>query len=131
MNLRPMEMSDADFMLELKNYLETRQFAIKSQDKIKLVDHLKWLEKHIIFFQVIETDNNRRIGAVRIFGGEISIWIDKDFWGLGVASQIITKVCEAGMFAKIVDGNVGSFRAFIKAGFKPVAHESNYYILQK
>lgn len=131
MNLRPMTMDDANFMLELKNYPETRQFAIKSHDEIKLIDHLKWLEKNIIFFQIIETDSGRRIGAVRIFGNEISIWLDRNFWGLGIASQIITRICQPGMFAKIVDGNIGSFRAFVKAGFSPINHVDNYYILQR
>jgi len=133
MNLRPMLMSDADFMLELKNYPETMDFAIQSHDEIKLIDHLKWLEKNIIFFQVIETDKGKRIGAIRIFGNEISIWIERNFWGLGVATQTIKKVAVPGMFAKIVNGNIGSFRAFIEAGFKPVSYEvsQNYYLLQK
>ena len=129
MNLRPMLMSDADFMLELKNYAETRDFAIQSHEEIKLIDHLKWLEKNIIFFQIIETDSGRRIGAIRIFGNEISIWIERNFWGLGVATQTIKKVASKGMFAKIVNGNIGSFRAFIEAGFKPVAYKENFYML--
>jgi len=124
-----MTIEDTDFMLEMKNYPETRGFSIKSHDEIKLIDHLKWLEKNIIFFQVIETDKGKRIGAIRIFGNEISIWIERNFWGLGVATQTIKKVAGPGMFAKVVNGNIGSFRAFIEAGFKPVAYKENFYIL--
>jgi len=125
-----MTMADADFMLELKNYPETRLFAIWTKDEIQRDDHLNWLGYNVISFQVAES-NGERIGAVRINRGEISIWIARKHWGFGVATEIIKRVSESGMFAKIVDGNVASFRAFVKAGFLPKIHKDNYYILEK
>lgn len=134
MKLRPMTMDDADFMLELKNYPETRRFAIQTTDEIKLIDHLKYIEKNIMFFRTIDGPNDR-IGVVRVFANEISIWINRKYWGLGIATQIIKAVTKdkEGMFAKIVNGNIASFRAFAKAGFIPVgySHVDKYYILQK
>jgi len=133
MNLRPMTMDDADKMLEWKNYPETRKFAIQSHDEIKKEAHYKWLKANLIWFQIIEDQHSNPIGAVRIFGGEISIWIDRNYWGLGVAERVINTVAKKDYYAKIVNGNTASFRAFVKAGFKPVGYSAvdNYYILQK
>ena len=71
------------------------------------------------------------MGVIRIQDNEISIWIDRDYWGCGVASEILKRVSQEGMTAKIVDGNVASMLAFINAGFKPFHHEHNYYIMKK
>lgn len=133
MTLRPMSMEDADFMLALKNDPTTRQFAILSHEEIKKEDHYRWLEKNLMFFQVI-AGPMEKVGAVRVFGKEISIWVDSKFRGLGVATNIIKQVSfDKGYTAKIVDGNVSSLRAFLKAGFMPVAHSAieKYYFLQK
>ena len=133
MILRKMTMTDADKMLEWKNYSETRQFAIVAKEEIKKEDHLAWLKDNIQYFQVIElsVETGEPCGAVRIKDNEISIWIDRKFWGKGVASYILDEVSEVGMTAKIVEGNVGSMRAFIKADFKPISYHKNYYIFQR
>ena len=124
-----MTMEDSDFMLELKNYPETRQFAIQTQDEIKKEDHERWLKDNLIWFKVAEGYNGP-VGAVRIFGGEISIWVHRNFRGLGVATQIIKEVSTPGMIARIVDGNTSSMRAFVKAGYLTNNHIENYYTLR-
>lgn len=136
-------MEDADFMLTLKNYPETRKFAIASHEEIKKEDHLKYLEANLEFFQVIESDNAtiqdgkgnfvslQPMGAVRISDNEISIWIDRMFWNNGIASWVLEMVSEKGHQAKIVEGNIPSMRCFINADFKPVKKNNNYYIFQK
>ena len=129
MNLRPMTMADADFMLQLKNYPETRTFAIASHDEIKKEDHYKWLENNLQYFQVIQ--DVTPLGVIRIQDDEISIWVDKLYWRKGIASYILNKVAKEGMIARIVDGNVASMLAFINADFKPFHHEKNYYIMKK
>jgi len=131
-----MTMDDAEKMLEWKNYPETREFAIKSHDEIKLEDHLKWLEDNSHYFQIIEFNPSSDFfkpligGAIRVQDGEISIWIDRAFRRHGAATKAIKIVAESGMTAKIVDGNVGSLRAFIKAGFLPIEHIDNYYLMK-
>lgn len=130
MNLRPMTMADADKMLEWKNDPETRKFAIVSHDEIKKEDHYKWLEKNIQYFQIIESIHGIT-GAIRIQDNEISIWIDYEFRGQGVASYILEMVSEKGMTAKIVEGNVASMCAFINADFKPISYHKNYYLFQR
>jgi len=127
-----MTMADSDKMLEWKNYSETRQFAIQSHDEIKREDHLKWLEKNLQYFQVIEAFNGKEmVGAIRIQDGEVSIWVDREFRKCKVATGILITGTNYGMTAKIVDGNVGSMRAFIRAGFLPIDHVDNYYTLKK
>ena len=133
-----MTMADADKMLEWKNYPETRKFAIASHALIKKADHYKWLEKNIQHFQIIEGIEKEKMGAVRIENQEISIWIDNEYWGKGIASFVLEMIYEDEMFAKIVDGNIASMRAFIKAGFKPYTYNitnyrlnSNYYIFKR
>lgn|SRR3990167_3766689 len=126
MKLRPMTMKDSDKMLEWKNYPETRQFAIVSHNEINREDHVRWLEKNIQYFRVIDG----LIGAVRIQDNEISLWIDRSFWGQGLATQVIKLVSKPGMVAKIVAGNIGSLKAFIRAGYEPVSYQNGYYIFQ-
>ena len=137
-----MTMNDADAMLRFKNYEETRRFAIASHDEIKKEDHLKWLEQNLQYFQVFEEtygsyDQNIPvvIGAIRIQDGEVSIWVDNLHWKQGRATFILQHHTRRGMTCKIVEGNVGSMRAFIRAGFEPVhyvnASTCNYYIYKK
>ena len=111
-----MMMSDAKLMLKWKNYPETRKFAIASHKKIKWTDHLKWLKKNIQYFQII----NNGQGAVRVQNKEVSIWIDKKFWGQGLAKEAVKLVSKKGYTATIVEGNRASQQVFINAGFEPI-----------
>ena len=126
MKLSPMKMSDAEKMLEWKNYDETRQFAIASHDTIKWADHYKWLKKNLKYFQII----NDFQGAIRIQNHEVSIWVDREFRGQGLAKKVLKKLPQ-GTAAKIVDGNIASMRSFISAGFKPISYHNGYTLWKK
>jgi hypothetical protein len=126
-----MTMEDSDFMLELKNYPETRQFAIATHDKIKKADHYAYLEKNIQHFQIIEDNAGERLGAFRLQDNEVSIWVDRNHWSIGIATYVLQHECDKGMTAKIVMYNIGSMRAFIRAGFLPKYLIGDYYIFQK
>lgn len=119
MKLRPMTMADADFMLMLKNYSETRNNAILTSEEIKRDDHINWLGKNVQYFQVIMIDSERA-GAIRIQDNEISIWLDREFRDNGIALMAINSVKEPGMTAKIVTSNLPSLRAFCRARFLPI-----------
>lgn len=132
MTLRPMQMTDADFMLELKNDPQTREFAIITHDKIKREDHLKWLERNLHSMTIVEGKKKSKVAAIRITKSEISLWVSKNYRNKGVATAILKELpIEPEIIAKIVDGNISSFRAFINAGFKPIIHKDNYYILKR
>jgi len=132
-----MEMDDADFMLEMKNYPETIQYAILTEKEITKEDHYKWLEENLQYFQVIEgahgdiANGLRMVGAIRIKDYEISIWVDRGFWKKGIATYILQYVSKRGMTAKIVPANIASMRAFIRAGFEPVSFHETYYTFKK
>ena len=122
-------MADADKMLEWKNYPETRMFAIVSQDEIRRGNHLAWLKKNIKYFQIILC-YGEVCGAVRIQDKEVSIWIDRSFWGRGLATETIKMISQKGFTAKIVLGNVASMRCFIKASYFPVSYRGKYLLFQ-
>lgn len=128
MKLRQMLITDADFMLKLKNYPETRQFAIATHEAISAEDHYRWLENNLEYFKIIEdgsilkNDDMARVGAIRIQDNEISIWVDKEFWKRGIATYILQHVSQRGMTAKIVCSNIASLKAFIRAGFEPTSY---------
>lgn len=142
MKLRSLTMADADKLLELKNYKETRQFAIASHAEIKSEDHYKWLQENLQYFQAI-VDGEKMVGAIRIENEVISIWIDRDFWKRGIATYILQHVAKRGQMAFIVCDNIASMRAFIRAGFEPTEYVSEkrkdewseltpaYYIFKK
>lgn len=134
--LRQMKMSDADKMLEWKNYAETRQFSIVTKDEIKKEDHYKWLADNIHLFQTIDNDRGEPVGAIRIDNNDVSIWIDRSLWRSGIATFTLQHECNRGMTAKIVAGNIASMRCFIRAGFLPKEFIKsdifeNHYIFQK
>ena len=121
-----MTIEDAGFLLKLKNYPETRRFAIATHDEIKKEAHYKWLESNIQYFQIAEG-----IAVVRIQDGEISIWVERSHWGKGIATFILDILSEKDMTSKIVSGNIASMRCFINAGFKPTTYTDGYYIFKK
>lgn len=130
--LEPMEMFHAGKMLEWKNYPETRQFALISHDEISFEDHVQWLEKNIQYFQVIMI-NGQLAGAIRIYEHEISIWVDRTFWGHGVATQVIIMASYPNLTAKIVPANIASLKAFLKAKYRLITYVKDpipYYILK-
>lgn len=131
MNLRPMEMSDADFMLEMKNDPQTRKFAIVANEEIKKEDHYSWLIININDFRVIEKYTGERLGAIRVKEGEVSIWVAKEFRGQMIATKVLARHEFFDTWCKIVDGNVASLRSFVKAGYLPTGHIDNYYILRR
>jgi RimJ/RimL family protein N-acetyltransferase len=130
-----MVMLDSDFMLELKNLPETRQYAILSDKEIKKEDHEKWLEKNIQYFQIIEgidDEGEYRLGVIRIQNQEVSIWIARAHRGKQIAQRVVQRVSDIGMNAKIVIGNIPSLRTFIGAGYRPTELVDNkYYIFRR
>lgn len=133
MKLRQMTFADADFLLEIKNYPETIRFSIITEEEIKKEDHYKWLEQNIQYFQIIVDERYGDIGAIRFKDGDVSIWIDRKYWKQGRATYALQTFCQRGQTAKIVEGNIGSMKAFVRAGFEPTDYnyEGSYYTFKK
>jgi RimJ/RimL family protein N-acetyltransferase len=119
--LRKATLEDAEILLKWKNDSETRKWAMVTHDKIKIEDHIKWLDKHYKEIAII-TDGKVDYGNIRINKEEIAIVIDKKYRGYGIAKKVLAKI-KTNRIAKIVDGNIASMRLFIGAGFKLVAHK--------
>lgn len=134
MKLRPITIEDADFLLKLKNDPAVRWNSIKTNRKIYKRDHMKWLKDRLKKdgYYMIEI-GNQSIGTIRFDPKEIAILVHKDYRGKGIGTEALQtalqKHTERPLFAKIVDGNIASFRLFLKMGFLPVDYEEYYYTL--
>jgi len=143
--LRNATMADAKELLRWKNDPTTRKFAIVTQKRITLKDHLVWLEKtlrdsHVNLF--IITDGLNDYGDVRLDVGpletEISVRIAPEHRLHGVATRALKLAIKEyfetdtnSLIAKVVDGNIASMRTFLKLGFVPYKHEKNFYFLER
>ena len=127
---RPAIIDDAKNVLRWKNDPVTRKFAIATHDKIEWENHLKYFKKHMQDIRIIEV-NGEAAGDIRMDDEEVSIRLDKKFRGQGIGYAALKEIIEPNMIAKIVDGNIASFRLFIKLGFKPVFYKKGYYILER
>lgn len=127
--LRQATIDDAKDLFRWKNDPITRKFSILTKEKIKWEDHLKYLSGNIGNFQII-IDGENSLGAIRITD-EIAVWVDQRYRGQRVAYRALLQVIKPGMIAKIVNGNISSFRLFISLGFKPITYNEGYYILRK
>lgn len=140
--IRQATLVDAENLLKWKNSYDMRRFSIVTTKIIKWNDHLVWLKKHLRNIYIIEYFNDlvdvSSAGSIRIDNDEIAIIIGEEFRKRGIALEAIESVKRDGLIAKIVDGNVASFRLFLKCGFKPIKHKQTmrdgkligYYILK-
>ena len=66
------------------------------------------------------------------WGGEpeISYWLGKEFWGMGIATKALTLFLQVvdvrPLFARVVKDNIGSFRVLEKNGFE-LSGEGKWY----
>jgi RimJ/RimL family protein N-acetyltransferase len=61
---------------------------------------------------------------------EITYWLDRPFWGHGIASEalrlVLTVVSTRWLHARVASDNAGSRRVLAKAGFREVGPEVSY-----
>ncbi|MEW5947889.1 MAG: UDP-2,4-diacetamido-2,4,6-trideoxy-beta-L-altropyranose hydrolase [Thermodesulfobacteriota bacterium] len=133
MELRPASVDDCRLLWKWANDPETREVSF-SPESIKWEDHVKWLESKLgdpdCVFLVASNGAGTSIGQVRfdVDGGEaiISVSVDKAFRKRGYGNRIIRLACGkvfetariGSIHAYVKEGNYGSAKAFLKAGFK-------------
>jgi RimJ/RimL family protein N-acetyltransferase len=140
--LRPATMDDAELLLRWKNEEDTRKNSIVTDEVIKMENHLKWLEATLLdwstTFRIILLDGVP-VGDVRTQiqlesnMQEISIRMDKQYRGMGLATQVIA-MFNGPLLAKIRAHNIASMRVFIANGYRPekfVDGPAPYYIFRK
>jgi len=125
---------------KVTEYLEARNISIQDS-KQYLIDGIKKCNYYIYAICDEKTDThigNIKIGPIRRFDGVsdlVTIIGDKNYWGKGVASKAIKLIIqksftEGGLrkfSASIDSNNVGSLKAYQKAGFKQEAKLENYF----
>ena len=124
--LKIVERIDWDFILELRNKKEIREF-MNSKKIISKNNHYDYLEKQksnpkflnrIIYFK------NKRVGYLRIENEDVSIFVDPSFQGKGIATvalELIQPIAKKHGFVKLVGkifvDNKQSEKIFLKNGF--------------
>lgn len=130
-NIRLANENDIIKVFELSNDDVVRTNSIK-KNKIEWEDHINWFNNRIKKveepFYIIENEKEDFIAQVRFNkeneGFVISISIQKDFRGKGLASKIIAETCKKiidlyslPVIALIKPKNTASKKSFLKAGF--------------
>lgn len=137
--LRNLKKTDATKeYLKWLNSKKINQFLESRFTKHSKIDVRKYIEKmnydpDIIFLAIIRKDNQNHIGNIKLGPinwnhkyAEIGVMIgDENSWGKGYASEAIKLISDFGfnylklhkITAGIYEENIGSIKAFLKAGF--------------
>ena len=126
---------------EVNQFLESRNTTFTIENLRIFVEKMNADDKNYLF-GIFELESDKHIGNIKI--GNISkvnnradvglIIGDKSFWGQGIATDAIALVTTFAfkklklnkLFAGMYVTNIGSFKAFIKAGYSKVAHFRNH-----
>lgn len=128
---------------KVNQYLETR-FHKQDIDSVKNYISLQ-LNNPLEQLFTIRTSENKHIGNIKIGSintihnvAQVSLFIgDKKFWGKGYASQAIRLVSQYSfqklrlrkLTASAYTSNIGSIKAFLKAGYENECILKEHYIL--
>lgn len=128
---------------EINQYLESR-FVVQTLEGIRAYVEKIVRDPDIFFFAMVRKDNNLHIGNIKLGpvdwhhkNGDIGIIIgDKDSWGKGYATEAITAISnfafsELGLHkltAGAYENNVGSIKAFLRAGFYEEGRKKSHYL---
>jgi ribosomal-protein-alanine N-acetyltransferase len=126
---------------EINKYLESRSKNFTLKDIEHFVDTMLNSKKDYLF-GIFDVSKSKHIGNIKI--GSISdvhkradvglIIGEKLFWGKGIATEAIGLVTKFAfeklelnkLYAGMYSTNVGSYKAFIKAGYEKVAQLRNH-----
>jgi RimJ/RimL family protein N-acetyltransferase len=136
--LRPVGDADLDAIFEqMSDPVSVQMAAFTAEDP----DDRKAFDAHVAMVMNLPdatlravTSDGYLVGTVSSFvlDGvmEVTYWIDRSNWGLGVASRalelLLQEVSQRPLRARVASDNVGSLRVLSKAGFKPVGTEVSY-----
>jgi ribosomal-protein-alanine N-acetyltransferase len=137
-SLRPWKIEDLDILIKIGN---NKKIADNMRD---VFPHPYTKEAGIAFINLSKEENPTKIfaitindapiGSIGIFPGtdvyrksaEIGYWIAEDFWGNGIATNVVKEIIKYGfitwdlnrIYAKAFSVNAASQRVLSKAGFK-------------
>ena len=138
--LRKIEQRDVTFLWYLRNRPEVYRY-FKQAKPVLWEEHIEWVMPYALGLRegelfVIEMDDIL-VGQVRLDyeenEGVVSVSILRDFWGKGIASQAIERLCEISknesraflIRAEIHEDNEASVGLFTRCGFVEVDSQGN------
>jgi RimJ/RimL family protein N-acetyltransferase len=127
--LRPIDDSDLDALFEqMRDPEAVRMAAFTAEDP----DDRAAFDAHMAKVRALPDATNRAItvdgrlvGSIASFviegDTEVTYWIDRSFWGQGIASRALALLMESvpvrPVFARVASDNLGSLKVLQKAGF--------------
>ena len=136
--LRSIEDSDLDALFDQMRdpeSVEMAAFTAKDPDDRKAFDtHMSRVRASADVIMRAVTRDGRLAGSIASFvvddGTEVTYWIDRAFWGQGVASEALALFLDAvpvrPVYARAASDNLGSLRVLRKAGFAITGTEISY-----
>ena len=146
--MRPVKVGDANQNYcrsmndrEITKYTESR-FSTHTVENIKCYIE-KETQNGSIFMAIVIKENDKHIGNIKIHRidknhkhGELSLLIgDKAYWGQGIATEAIKLIVDYAftaldfhkLYATVYSINIGSIKAFEKAGFNEEGRMKEQY----
>jgi len=136
--LRPTEIADLDTLFEFQLDKEGGNLAAfmpnNYADKSAYLDKFtKLLNDPTVNNQTIFVDN-RIVGSVAKFfiqsDAEITYWIDRKFWGQGIATKALRKFIDIEttrpIFGRVAFDNFGSQKVLEKCGFIKIGSDNGF-----
>ncbi|MCU0425061.1 MAG: GNAT family N-acetyltransferase [Candidatus Kapabacteria bacterium] len=130
---------------EITQYLESR-WTVQTKDTIRAFVQATCDSSKDFLFGMFLNENHKHIGNIKIGNinqvhrfGDVGLIIgDKASWGKGFAAEAIALVTRYGfeelnlhkLFAGMYEQNLGSYKAFIKAGYSDAGRYKQHFFCQ-
>jgi RimJ/RimL family protein N-acetyltransferase len=136
--LRPVDDSDLDALFEQMRDPESVRmaaFTAKDPDDRTAFDaHMAKIRTSPEVTNRIITLDGRLVGSIASFvvdgDTEVTYWIDRSFWGQGIASRALALLLESvsvrPLFARAASDNVRSLKVLQRAGFAIIGTEISF-----
>jgi len=136
--LRPVDDADLDALFEQMRDPESVRmaaFTAKDPDDRTAFDvHMAKVRTSPEATTRIVTLDGRLVGSIASFviegDTEVTYWIDRSFWGQGIASRALALLLESvpvrPLFARAASDNVGSLKVLQNAGFAITGTETSF-----
>lgn len=136
--LRPTEIADLDFLFQFQldkegGYLAAFMPKDPTDKAAYIAKHTKLLSDPTVNNQTIIIDNII-VGSIAKFvmegDTEITYWIDRKFWGQGIATKVLNEflVIETTrpVFGRVAFDNFGSQKVLEKCGFIKIGNDKGF-----
>lgn len=136
--LRPIDDSDLDALFEqMRDPESVRMAAFTAEDpadRAAFDAHMAKVRASPTAINRAITAEGRLVGSIAAFVidgvTEVTYWIDRAYWGQGIASRALALLLESvpvrPLFARVASDNAGSLKVLRKAGFAITGTEIAY-----